>query len=228
LQASLEVNGKRLFFRINDDWLRVYPLQIDPLIQLRTDGIDGTKGNLFGSSVAMSGNTVVIGAPEAKDGGNQSCRGGLRVRQARQWLGEHDSNGKTHMRERRDLRPCGSPVAISGDTIVTSGYDPTISQYVTLVFVEPSGGWRTLTQTAELTGSDGARLEEGINSVAISGDTILAGDPISSVLGFEEGEVYLYVKPAGGWSNHDPDRILSLRMGKKTGSSVGRSRLTVR
>jgi len=45
------------------------------------------------------------------------------------------------------------------------------------VFVEPSGGWRNMTQTAELTGSDGGTMEEGINSVAISGDTILARRP---------------------------------------------------
>jgi len=66
---------------------------------------------LFGSSVAMSGNTVVIGAPEAKDGGNNLVGAAYVFVQARQWLGEHDSNGKTHMRERRDLRslwlPCG-------------------------------------------------------------------------------------------------------------------------
>jgi len=75
-------------------------------------------------------------------------------------------------------------VAISGDTIVTSGYDPTISQYVTLVFRRAERWLENMTQTAELTGSDGGTMEEGINSVAISGDTILAGDPISSVFRF--------------------------------------------
>ena len=215
LQASLEVNGKRLFFRINDDGA-VYPLQIDPLIQLaELTASNGTKGNLFGSSVAMSGNTVVIGAPEAKDGGNNLVGAAyVFVKPANGWA-NMTQTAKLTCANAGTYVPCGSPVAISGDTIVTSGYDPTISQYVTLVFVEPSGGWRNMTQTAELTGSDGGTMEEGINSVAISGDTILAGDPISSVLGFEEGEVYLYVKPAGGWSNMTQTAILSPSDGQK-------------
>jgi hypothetical protein len=215
LQASLEVQGKMLFLRINDDGA-VYPLQIDPLIQLaELTASNGTKGNLFGSSVAMSGNTIVVGAPEAKDGGNNLVGAAyVFVKPASGWA-NMTQTAKLTCANAGIFVPCGSPVAINGDTIVTSGYDSTISQYVTLVFVEPSGGWRNMTQTAELTGSDGGTMEEGINSVAISGDTILAGDPISSVLGFEEGEVYLYVKPSGGWVNATQTAILSPSDGQK-------------
>ncbi|MFZ0319946.1 MAG: hypothetical protein WAL56_12555 [Candidatus Sulfotelmatobacter sp.] len=209
LQASLEVKGKRLFLRIYDDGA-VYPLQIDPLIQLaELTASNGAKGNLFGSSVAMSGNMIVVGAPEVKDGGNNLVGAAyVFVKPASGWA-NMTQTAKLSCANAGSYVPCGSQVAISGNTIVTGGYDSTILQYVTLVFVEPSGGWRNMTQTAELTGSDGGTMEEGINAVAISGDTILAGDPISSVLGFEEGEVYLYVKPASGWVNATQTAILS-------------------
>jgi hypothetical protein len=214
LQASLEVKGKRLFLRINDDGA-TYPLQIDPLIQLaELTASNGAKGNLFGASVAMSGNTIVVAAPDALNNGSKTGAVYVFVKPPTGWA-NMTQTAKLTCANAGIYVPCGSPVAINGNTIVTSGYDSTISQYVTLVFVEPSGGWRNMTQTAELTGSDGGTMEEGINAVAISGDTILAGDPISSVLGFEEGEVYVYVKPSGGWVNATQTAILSPSDGQK-------------
>jgi len=47
-----------------------------------------------------------------------------------------------------------------------------------------------------------------------------------SVLGFEEGKSTYMLKPAWRLEQHDPDRVLSPSDGQKTGSSVGRSRLT--
>jgi hypothetical protein len=214
LQASLEVKGKRLFLRINDDGA-TYPLQIDPLIQLaELTASNGAKGNLFGASVATSGNTVVVAAPDALNNGSKTGAVYVFVKPPTGWA-NMTQTAKLTCANAGIFVPCGSPVAISGDTIVTGGYDSTILQYVTLVFVEPTGGWRNMTQTAELTGSDGGTMEEGINSVAISGDTILAGDPISSVLGFEEGEVYVYVKPSGGWVNATQTAILLPSDGQK-------------
>jgi len=87
LQASLEVNGKGSSLG-STTMVRSTLWQIDPLIQLaELTASNGTKGNLFGSSVAMSGNTVVIGAPEAKDGGNNLVGAAYVVRQARPMAG---------------------------------------------------------------------------------------------------------------------------------------------
>jgi len=77
----------------------------------------------------------------------------------------------------------GLPVAISGDTIVAGvpfhKVGSNSKQGAAYVFVMPSSGWATaphpMTQTAELTASDGAAGDDLGGSVAISGSTVVAG-----------------------------------------------------
>jgi len=99
-------------------------------------------------------------------------------------------------------------VAISsdGNTIVVGAYGDDIgansSQGAAYVFVKPSGGWTTMTETAKLTASDGVADDEFGYSVAISGDdtTIVVGaryDNIDSRA--DQGSAYVFVKPGGGW-----------------------------
>ena len=90
----------------------------------------------------------------------------------------------------------GHSAAMSGDTIVVGkpefGGDTLGAVYV---FIKPASGWADMTESAKLTASDVTRWLG--YSVAISGDTIVAGapDPNSS------GAAYVFVKPASGWSN---------------------------
>lgn len=92
----------------------------------------------------------------------------------------------------------GTSVAIDGDTIVAGAPSPvvdTTSPGAAYVFVKPKGGWQDATETAKLTDSDGAAGEALGISVAIDGDTIVAGVPGAS----GTGAVYVFVKPKGGW-----------------------------
>ena len=80
----------------------------------------------------------------------------------------------------------GFSVAVAGSTIVAgsplaAGVLP--GHYhdgAVYVFVKPAGGWANATQTAKLTGSDAGSIYELGVSVAISGDTIVAGAPYVS------------------------------------------------
>jgi hypothetical protein len=70
------------------------------------------------------------------------------------------------------------------------------------VFVEPSGGWADMTQTAELTASDGASKDALGTSVSISGGTVVSGAPYATIGGnLDQGAAYVFVEPSGGWSN---------------------------
>ena len=72
----------------------------------------------------------------------------------------------------------GISVAVDGDTVVVGapGDDGAGADSGSVyVFVKPTGGWATSTETAKLTASDGAALDYFGYSVAVDGDTVLVG-----------------------------------------------------
>src|SRR5262249_62362476 len=92
------------------------------------------------------------------------------------------------------------PTAISGNTIVAGAPGATVagnaSQGTAYVFVKPASGWADGTQTAKLTASGGLPEDLLGSSVAIDGDTIVAGAPSPPVTpNPHHGAVYVFVKP---------------------------------
>lgn len=97
----------------------------------------------------------------------------------------------------------GDVVAVDGNTVVVGAEGVTVGQNRTgaaYVFVKPANGWMNMTQVATLTPSDDA-FHFGY-SAAVSGDTIVIGAPWTEVNGnVQQGAVYVFVKPANGWSD---------------------------
>ena len=93
-------------------------------------------------------------------------------------------------------------VAISGDTIVAGATSAIDARGAAYVFTMPAGGWESTTQTAELIAEDGASDDRLGTSVAIAGNTILAG-ALNHQVGsnIQQGALYAFVMPAGGWVN---------------------------
>jgi len=86
----------------------------------------------------------------------------------------------------------GNPSAISGDTLVVGDF----GDKAAYVFVKPSTGWQNATQIGKLTPSVPAGSFGG--SVAISGRTIVVG---ASAANSNAGIVFVFVEPAGGWTD---------------------------
>jgi hypothetical protein len=158
------------------------------------------QDDFLGQSVAISGDTIVAGAPG---------RGGRRgtvyvfVKPAGGWTNTTQTaqlyafdDGSDEIRGER----LGTSVAISGDTIAAGaeGWPFTFGfgahfQGAVYVFVEPAGGWTSMTQTARLTRSNGNNYTYFGHSMAISGDTIVAAAFTNAA--------YVFVEPAGGWTD---------------------------
>src|SRR6187200_679158 len=65
LPALIELRSRSLLIRVDDTYAR-YPLTIDPFIQqAKLFASDGAELANFGESVAISGDTLVVGAPGA-------------------------------------------------------------------------------------------------------------------------------------------------------------------
>jgi hypothetical protein len=161
---------------------------------------DGAGGDNFGLSVAISGDTAVVGAccDDTAAGANAGSAY-VFVRSGTSWseqahLFASDAAGGDQF---------GSSVAISGDTIVVGAiFDATAggsfgggSAYV---FVRSGTSW---SEQAHLFASDGAAQDFFGSSVAISGDSIIVGAFIDDTAGgTNAGSTYVFVRNGTSWS----------------------------
>ena len=143
-----------------------------------------TTNDFFGSSVAVSGTTVVVGAPEDSTGGSVSGRayvdnaitGGLIVSLAEPSPAAGDEFGYS--------------VAVSGTTVVvgapgnSSGGANSGRAYI---FNAVTGAL-----VATLTEPSPAANDQFGDSVAVSGSTVVVGAPGNSAAGTDSGRAYVY------------------------------------
>jgi hypothetical protein len=235
LPARIELVQGRLLIRVDDAGAR-YPLRIDPFIQqAKLTASDGAASNYLGYAVAVSGTTIVAGAYNATVGGN-SAEGAVYVfvEPAGGWANATQTAKLTASDGAADTA-LGVSVAVSGNTIVAGASGATVGgnsgQGAAYVFVEPAGGWANATQTAKLTASDGAAFSSLGHAVAVSGATIVAGAFGATLSGnTDEGAVYVFVEPAGGWANATQTAKLTASdgaQGDELGTSVAVSAGTI-
>lgn len=155
----------------------------------------------------MDGSTIVAGARGHTVGGNHGA-GAVYVfsEPAAGWANRTQTAELTASNGAAG-DSLGGSVAVDGSTIVAGAPgQPNVSYNsspgVVYVFSEPAGAWANATQTAELTASDRANSDGLGQSVAVDGSTIAAGAPNHRVGGNrQQGAVYVFSEPAGGWSN---------------------------
>jgi len=139
----------------------------------------------FGYSVAVSGDTAVIGAPQKITAGGTSGAVYVFTRSGSIWtqqtlLVSSDAAAADNF---------GTSVAVSGDTAVIGAYEKASFQGAAYVFTRSGVAW---SQQAKLTASDAATWDEFGYSVAVSGDTAVIGayDKASA-----QGAAYVFVLP---------------------------------
>jgi hypothetical protein len=194
----------------------VYPAMREPWAQMaKLTPTSSQWGFFFATSVAISGETVVIGQTDP----------------GQVFVFIKPKNGWRNMTQTARLIPSGgngctfgASVAISGDTIVVGESQDlwwcNDGPGAAYVFVKPAGGWKgTLTGTAKLTASDGVGGDALGASISISGDTVVAGAP--GIYPFSSpGAAYVFVEPASGWVNGTETAKLTASDGQ-TGDQLG-------
>jgi hypothetical protein len=201
LRASFGVRGRTVGIRVGDGNAH-YPITIDPFLQqAKVTASDGASNDLFGTSVAISGNTLVVGARFDDVGANENQGSAyVFVKPASGVWANATQTAQLTASDGSASDIFGNSLAIAGDTIVVGapGDDTgaNSSQGSAYVFAKPGSGWVSATETAKLTASDGAAGDRLGWSAAISGDTVALGaDGDDS----NRGSAYVFVKPASGW-----------------------------
>ena len=158
---------------------------------------DAEEQDSFGGSVAIDGDTIVVGARHDDDAGLSSGSAYVFVRTREGW----EQSAKLTASDAEEQDSFGS-VAIDGDTIVVGAFAKRNAAGriggAVYMFARASGGW---VQSAEFLLYDTTTDDYLGISVAIDGDTIVAGAPSLDFFDGSPGAVYVYARTSMGWAD---------------------------
>jgi len=162
---------------------------------------DGAAADFFGASVALAGDTAVIGAPGHDMGTSADqgaayvfvCAGDAWSQQARLSAGDGAAGDNL-----------GAAVAVSGDTalIGAPGADvaANANQGAAYVFERLGGQW---SERQKLTAGSGAQHNYFGGAVALDGDLALIGAERDDVAGYkDQGSAYIFARNGSLWGEH--------------------------
>jgi hypothetical protein len=204
--SKIQTQLRRNAHRIHDDTAAIYPLTPVPLLTsqaVKLTADDGAAGDHFGHSVAIAGDTAVVGASADHIDGSEN-QGSVYVFERNQ--GGPDAWGQIAHITATDgagYDYFGKAVAISSDTIVAGAHyhdvDGNENQGAAYVFERNQGGPNAWGQTAYLTATDGAEGDWFGGAVAIDGDTIVVGADDEDGSGYtDRGSAYVFERNHGG------------------------------
>jgi uncharacterized protein (TIGR03437 family) len=198
LAARLTAVEEQVVIEVEDSEA-AYPLTIDPLftLQQRLLAPDGAANDRMGLSVALSGNTALVGAPYDDAPGVDQGSAYVFARNGSVWT----LQAKLTANDGAANDLFGQSVALDGDTaLVGALYGPgeaNSDQGAVYVFTRNSATQPVWTQRQRLNASDGASGELFGGAVALGGDTALVGARVHRV-GTKPGQGAAYVFARSG------------------------------
>lgn len=209
LPARMTVSNGKVTLEV-DDSTAVYPLTIDPIFTQRSylKASNTRAGDLFGSSVAVDGKTIVVGAAEED---------GIDVDSGAAYVFTFDGADWTEQAYLKASNASagnkfGASVAISGDTLVVGAPQENgggTAAGAAYVFVRNGDTW---SQHAYLKAANVDAHDRFGSSVSISGTTVLVGAPgedsfstsintsASNNGANSAGAAYVFLRNGGSWT----------------------------
>ena len=188
---NVNLRGAVLVYRRNQDGVWVE--------QQRLLASDGTANDQFGSSLAVSGGTLVIGALGETIGANsQQGAAYIFTFDGTNWVEQQkisasDGAANDHF---------GGEAAISGDTLVIGVPEKTVNgntlQGAAYVFKKNGASW---SEQQKLLASDGGFAARFGNNITIEGDTIVVGASQATSAGHSfQGAAYVFTRSGTTWT----------------------------
>ncbi|MDA8745348.1 hypothetical protein N9N28_11995 [Rubripirellula amarantea] len=165
---------------------------------------DTTTGDRFGSSVTISGDSLVVGARAADPVGKSSGAA---------YLFDRNEGGMDNWGEVQKLVASnamagdqfGHAVSIDGDLVAIGAFrhDGTATDTgAVYIYARDPGGTRHFSEIKVTEAADAAASDQFGYSVSVSGQTVAIGAPLDDEQGMNQrGSVYLFSQDAGGAGN---------------------------
>jgi hypothetical protein len=190
----LESGAAQIFVKSSTDWT-FQSAVLTPLIP--------EKLAKFGYAVAVDADIIAVGEPRPLQ--NAGGAAYLYLKPAGGWVSTSNYNAKLVPSVVR-TSDFGLSLGVSGSVVVVRGHLVRGAD-VLYVFVEPAGGWMgTITETAQLSASDGSAL----------GNVVIRGSTIAATCG--NGGVCIFIEPPTGWTSTHENAKLSASDGILTGA----------
>ena len=170
--------------------------------QAKLTASDGVTGDWFGSSVAISGDTAIVGARHDNPNSSKSGSAYVFVRSGTSWT----QQAKLIANDGGANDEFGISVAISGDTVIVGAWgDDDVSNNIgnagaAYIFTRSSTNW---IQQAKIVASDRASDDDFGLSVSISGDTAIVGSYGDDDNGARSGSAYIFARAGSSWLELD-------------------------
>ncbi|MBZ0090501.1 MAG: FG-GAP repeat protein, partial [Thermoanaerobaculia bacterium] len=167
---------------------------------LEVQASDGAANDYFGTAVAASGDTLVVGASDDDDLGAASGAAYVLARN----LGGADTWGevtKLHAADGSADDRFGVAVGISGETAVVGANTEStagLNAGAAYVFARNLGGADTWGQVTKLSAADAAAGDRFGEAIAIAGDLVVVGAPYDANAGSGTGAAYVFARNLGG------------------------------
>jgi hypothetical protein len=167
--------------------------------QAKLTAQDGAAGDVFGISVALGDDTILIGADLHDEKATNAGAAYVFTRSGTSW----SQQAKLIASDAGETDLFGVRVALSGNTALISARRDDddimgVDAGSAYVFVRTGTTWQ---QQAKLTAPDGAADDRFGRSVAISGDTALISAMHQDDKGANSGSAYIFSRTAGIWSH---------------------------
>ena len=160
---------------------------------------DGAAGDSFGGSVALDGDTAVVGARQHGQNGINSGAAYVFTRSAGSWA----EQAKLVPEDGDPADFFGVSVALDGDTALIGAFWDEPSGFRSgsaYVFTRSGESW---TQQAKLVASDGATFEQFGQRVALRDDTAIIAAPGHPVTELTPGSAYVFTRTVTLWTEDD-------------------------
>ncbi|WP_019990050.1 FG-GAP repeat protein [Rudanella lutea] len=187
------------YYHDGQNWVPLAPTSPNYLPPIDRTASDGTEYAGFGTSVAISGDYAIVGAPNSPVSSNLTQGAAyIFIRSGNSWT----QQAKLTASDGAASDQFGYSVAISGDYAVVGANNDAIGsnngQGSAYIFMRSGDSW---IQQAKLTASDGAASDNFGYSVSISGSYAMIGargDDIGSNV--DQGSAYVFMRSNTSWN----------------------------
>jgi len=184
--------------------------------QQKIQASDAEANDQFGWRVAISGETVVVGARLEDTGGADAGAAYVFTRSGTTWT----QQAKIVASDAQADDQFGWRVAISGETVVVGAYyEDTGGADAGAAYIFTRSG-TTWTQQAKIQASDAQAEDYFGTSVAISGDTVVVGATGEDAGGANAGAAYVFTRSGTTWTQQQKIQASDKQASDSFGHSV--------